>query len=137
MDNVIFLIGDSIINLNKIALNHPHIHFAFLDSAPSAMHTFCEFQSIKKCLKTDSCILIDNAAFTNAKLLLSRCRKGKILIPFLLASPNWVVHAYPNAGDSMISAIYHNEPNYADHSYELSGYDDPWKSYLKKIQEMY
>jgi hypothetical protein len=71
--------------------------------------------------------LIDNAALPGEKALLTACRKGKILVPYLLASPHWQVFAHPHAGDSMISAIYKDEPSYANPDYEYSGWKDSWK----------
>lgn len=132
LENVKLLIGDSEESLHRITREHNRIHFVFFDSAPSALHTFREFQVVEPCLKQGSCILIDNAALPNAKLLLSPCRKGKIVVSYLLASPNWEVRAHPTAGDSMISATYHDSPDYADPSYELVDYVDPWRSSFKK-----
>ncbi len=126
-DNIDFLIGDSLESLSAISQQHNQIHFVFFDSAPSAMHTFHEFSIIEKNLKPDSCILIDNACIPEEKAILTPCRKGKILVPYLLASPNWQVFGHPHAGDSMVSAIYKSEPIYSDPAYELSGWIDSWK----------
>jgi len=134
--NVIFLIGDSVDSLHKIVLEHRRIDFVFLDSAPSAIHTFREFQTIEQCLKAGSSLLIDNAALPQSRLRLSPCRKGKIIVPYLLASPYWEIEAHPNAGGSMISALYHDEPKYADPSYECFDYIDPWRSHFSKHANM-
>lgn len=64
--------------------------------------------------------------------MLSPVRKGKILVPYLLASPFWEVSGYPDAGDSMVSAVMRSEPNYADKDYEDSEYIDNWRSLFKK-----
>ena len=98
------------------------------------MHTFREFQVLERSLKAASCVLIDNAALPkkNAKFLLSPCRKGKILVPYLLASARWEVHGLPTAGDSMVSAFCHERTNFADPSYERSEYCDPWESVFDK-----
>ncbi|MCD6394269.1 MAG: class I SAM-dependent methyltransferase [Planctomycetes bacterium] len=132
LTDVTFLIGDSIASLREIAGKHDRIDFVFLDSAASAMHTFREFQVIEPCLKAGSCLLIDNAALPQAKLLLSPCRKGKILVPYLLASPNWQVRGHPDAGDSMVSAVYSDKPNFADERYERSRNIKYWQASFQK-----
>ena len=58
--NVTFMVGDSIASLNEITASHDRIDFLFLDSAASAMHTFCEFQDVATYLTTGSIILIYN-----------------------------------------------------------------------------
>lgn len=131
LENVNFLIGDSLGSLREIVEKHDRIDFAFLDSAASATHTFREFQIIEPCLKSGSCLLIDNAALPEAKLLLSPCRKGKIIVPYLLASPYWKVQAHPRQGDSMITAVYFDEPEYADGRYERPGNLEYWQSHFK------
>lgn len=125
--NVIFKHGDSLDCLISIVDQHPQIHFVFFDSAPSAMHTFKEFQIVEPCLKPGSCIVIDNAAAPTEKATLTPCRKGKILVPYLLASPFWKVRTHPHSGDSMVSADYMLQPDYADPDYELIGWIDSWK----------
>ena len=127
--NVEFVIGDSLENLPKISAKHD-IDFLFLDSAASAMHTFREFLACESSLKPGACVLVDNAALPGEKVLLSPVRKGKILVPYLLASPYWDVSAHPRAGDSMISAILHEEANYADPLYEDPEYIDQWQAYF-------
>ena len=127
IDNVTFLIGDSLDSLRKICAQHTKLDFVFLDAAASAMHTFREFQLIEAFLKPGSSLLIDNAALPDERWLLSPCRKGKIIVPYLMASTNWEVRGHPTAGDSMISAIHHDTPDYADPSCEWSGFVDTWK----------
>ncbi len=122
-----FMVGDSLEKLSEIKKQHEHIHFVFFDSAPSAMHTFNEFKILENCFNAGSCILIDNAALPEEKALLTPCRKGKIIVPYLLASPFWKVTGHPHAGDSMVSATLMSEPNYADPAYELTGWIDSWK----------
>ena len=127
VDNINFLAGDSHESLPKIIEKHHRIHFIFFDSAPSAMHTFQEFLQMEKNLKPGSCIIIDNAAMPGQKALLTPCRKGKILVPYLLASPYWKVFGHPHAGDSMVSAIYQDSAEYAHPDYELYGWKDSWE----------
>jgi predicted O-methyltransferase YrrM len=132
VSSVNFLIGDSLESLRDISDQHSTIHFLFLDSAASAMHTFREFSAVERCLKPGSIVLIDNAALPCQKNVLSPVRKGKILVPYLLASPFWEVHSHPGAGDSMISAIMHAEPDYADREYEDPEYIDNWRALFNR-----
>jgi len=130
--NIEFVIGDSLESLSKIVAKHT-IDFLFLDSAASAMHTFREFLICEPALKPGACLLVDNAALPGEKKLLSPVRKGKILVPYLLASPYWEVRAHPRAGDSMISAILHSEANFADPDYEHPENIDNWQAYFDKV----
>lgn len=127
VSNVEFLIGDSVQLLQHLGQKYQQIHFLFLDAAASAMHTFREFQVIERALKEGSTLLIDNAAVPGDTELLSPCRKGKIIVPYLQASANWEVHGHPDAGDSMVSAKFHDKPDYADPAYEWPEYNDPWE----------
>lgn len=127
-----FITGDSLENLPKFVAKHT-IDFLFLDSAASAMHTFREFLICEPALKAGACLLVDNAALPGEKILLSPVRKGKILVPYLLASPFWEVRAHPRAGDSMISAILHGEANFADSEYEHPEYIDNWQASFDKF----
>lgn len=127
VSNVKFLVGDSAVLLQRLAQEHPQVHFLFLDAAASAMHTFREFQVIEPALKKGSVLLIDNAALPGETRLLSPCRKGKIIVPYLQASACWEVHGHPDAGDSMISAICHDSAEFADPAYEWPQYVDPWE----------
>ena len=127
LDNVKFMIGDSLGSLGVLAAECPVINFLFLDSAASAMHTLREFMLVEKCLKPGSRVLIDNAAIPGVWRVLSPVRKGKILVPYLLASPYWEVVGYPDSGDSMVSAVLRAEPNYADPDYEDPEYIDDWR----------
>lgn len=130
--NINYMIGDSIESLEKIASKHSDISFLFLDSAASAMHTFREFMAVEKCLHPGSIVLIDNAALPGEKRVLSPVRKGKVIVPYLLASTNWEVNGHPSAGDSMVSAIMHKEHDFADSEYEHPEYVDNWKSLFDK-----
>jgi predicted O-methyltransferase YrrM len=114
-----FRIGDSESVLGEIVQEVGRVDFAFLDSAASAMKTFREFQIVEPKFEAGSILVIDNAAIpgTNQPLR-SRCRKGKIVVPYLLASPFWEVIGHPNDGDSMIAAIKRSEPDFADEAYE-------------------
>jgi precorrin-6B methylase 2 len=132
IENVEFLIGDSVQNLPKLVDRHAHIDFLFLDSAASAMHTFREFQIVEPAFRTGSRILVDNAALPKEENLLSPVRKGKILVPYLLASAYWEVLAHPTAGDSMISAILHNEGRFADPEFEHPEYADRWRELFER-----
>lgn len=122
-----FLIGDSIESLKSIAATQDRIDLLFLDSAASALHTWREFSTVEHLLHPGSCVIIDNAAVPGAKHLLSPARKGKVLVPYLLASPFWQVTGHPRAGDSMVSAVQHERPDYADPAYEAPDYIDNWK----------
>lgn len=126
--SVHFLEGDSLESLARIAARHDHIDFALLDSAPSATHTLYEFQLLEARLGAGARVLIDNAALPGARLLLGPCRKGKLLVPYLLASPFWRVRAHPRAGDSMVSAIHDRIGARADASYEDPAYVDHWRA---------
>lgn len=128
VSGVNFIIGDSLESLRAIVAKHPVIHFLFLDSAASAMHTFREFSLVEACLRTGSRVLVDNASLPGQKRVLSPVRKGKILVPYLLASPFWEVSGHPGAGDSMVSAVMHAEPDYADREYEDPEYIDNWRA---------
>ncbi len=123
-----FLEGDSLESVSQIAARHEFIDFALLDSAPSATHTLREFQLLEPRLGPGSRVLIDNAALPGARLLLSPCRKGKLLVPYLLASPFWTVTGHPRAGDSMVSALHDRAGARADSTYEDPEYVDHWRA---------
>jgi predicted O-methyltransferase YrrM len=127
LENVHFIEGDSLDSLARIAARHEQIDFALFDSAPSATHTLHEFQLLEPRLGPGSRVLVDDAALPGARLLLSPCRKGKLLVPYLLASPFWRVKAHPRAGDSMVSAIHDRIGARADASYEDPKYVDRWR----------
>jgi predicted O-methyltransferase YrrM len=127
VSNIEFLAGDSVALLQQLAQKHEQIDFLFLDAAASAMHTFREFQVVEQALKSGSVLLIDNAALPGETRLLSPCRKGKIIVPYLQASSHWEVFGHPDAGDSMISAVCHDRPDFADPDYEWPEYIDPWE----------
>jgi predicted O-methyltransferase YrrM len=125
---VTFLGGDSLESLAEIASRHGRVDFALLDSAPSATHTLREFLLLEPRFGPGSRLLVDDAALPGARLLLSPCRKGKLLVPYLLASPFWTVTAHPRAGDSMVSAVLDAIGARADAGYEDPGYVDLWRA---------
>lgn len=92
------------------------------------MHTFQEFQIIEPFLKAGASLLIDNASLPNTRVMLSPCRKGKIIVPYLLASVWWEVTGHPTAGDSMVSAVRHDCPEFADPAFEWPGFVDTWEA---------
>ncbi len=128
LSEVTFLVGDSLESLAEIASRHGRIDFALLDSAPSATHTLREFLLLEPRFGPGSRVLVDNAALPGARLLLSPCRKGKLVVPYLLASPFWSVTAHPRAGDSMVSAVLDAIGARADAGYEDPGYVDHWRA---------
>ena len=123
-----FLVGDSLSSLARIVARHGRIDFALLDGAPSATHTLREFLLLEPRFGPGSRVLIDDAALPGARLLLSPCRKGKLVVPYLLASPFWTVKAHPRAGDSMVSAIQDLAGARADAGYEDPRYVDDWRA---------
>ncbi len=123
-----FLAGDSLEGLATVVARHGRIDFALLDSAPSATHTLREFLTLEPRFGPGSRILVDDAALPGARLLLSPCRKGKLLVPYLLASPFWTVSAHPRAGDSMVSAVLDAIGARADSGYEDPSYVDRWRA---------
>jgi predicted O-methyltransferase YrrM len=125
--DVHFLEGDSLTSLARIAAHHEQIDFALFDSAPSATHTLREFQLLEPRLVAGSRVLVDDAALPGARLLLSPCRKGRLLVPYLLASPFWRVKAHPRAGDSMVSAVHDLIGARADATYEDPSYVARWR----------
>jgi predicted O-methyltransferase YrrM len=129
LEGVTFIVGDSLRGLTEIVQRHGTLDFVFLDSSPSAMHGLREFHVIEPALRPGAVLLVDNAAIpgTDPALVRTPCRKGKILVPYLLASPYWEVSGHPEAGDSMISAVLHADPAYADPAYEDPGYVDNWR----------
>jgi len=132
VDAIEFYTGDSLDSLQGIVSVHDRLDFVFLDSAASATHTFREFSIVEPCLQPGAVLLVDNASLPGEKRVLSPVRKGKILVPYLLASPYWEVEGFPTAGDSMVSAVRHKEPVYADHGYEHPEYVDHWQDLFKK-----
>lgn len=126
--NVRFEFGDSLESLKRITGQHERFDFVFLDSAASAMHTFREFMLVENNLRAGACLIVDNAALPGETHTLTPVRKGKILVPYLLASPFWEVSGHPAAGDSMVSAVMHKEGAYADPAYEHPEYIDNWRA---------
>jgi hypothetical protein len=121
-ERVHFLEGDSLPSLARIAARHEAIDFALFDSAPSATHTLREFQALEARLGAGARLAIDEAALPGARLLLGPCRKGKLLVPYLLASPVWRVSAHPRTSESMVSAVYDRVGARADADYEDPAY---------------
>ncbi len=128
LSEVNLLTGDSLESLATIAARHGRIDFALLDSAPSATHTLREFLTLEPRFGPGSRLLVDDAALPAARLLLSPCRKGKLIVPYLLASPFWTVTAHPRAGDSMVSAVLDAIGARADSGYEDPSYVDRWRA---------
>lgn len=129
-----FRIGDSCESLREIVDRHDYLDLVFLDSAASAMHTFREFSIVEHRLHPGAVLIVDNAALPGERHVLGPVRKGKILVPYLLASPLWEVIGFPTAGDSMIVAFRHENPQYSDPNYEYSGHIDNWKeSFTRKL----
>lgn len=123
--NLHFVGGDSLEALGRIAARHDRVDFAFLGSAPSATHTLREFFALEARLGPGARLLIDEAALPGARLG-ARCRKGKLLVPYLLASPVWRVTAHPRVGASMISAVHDRVGARADARYEDPEHVDRW-----------
>jgi hypothetical protein len=124
MNNVEFKLGNSHEMLNQIAHHEPFINFAFLDGPPSALHTFEEFMIIQDYMLPCSILLIDNACLPCKTDTLSSCRKGKIVVPYLLASPCWKVDEYLTWGDSMIAACkQYPDPDLSHPDYEYKDYE--------------
>ena len=132
VDEVEFLFGDSLESLRKIMDSHDHIDLLFLDSAASALHTFREFMIAEPRLGPGSVVVIDNAALPHERRVLSPVRKGKIVVPYLLASPFWKVEGHPGAGDSMVSAFFDESPDHADPEFEDPEYVDNWRSLFER-----
>lgn len=127
--------GDSLVAMTRIASEVDRVDFAFFDSAPSASRTFREFQILEPLFQPGAVIIADNASLPCAWFTFSGCRKGKILVPYLLASPFWQVIPWPHDGDSMVAAIRHKAPAWADRNYEWSDYQgDNWRRRVPKPQ---
>jgi hypothetical protein len=93
---------------------------------PSATHTLREFFALEARLGPGARVLIDEAALPGARLALRPCRQGKLLVPYLLASPVWRVAAHPRVGESMVSAVHDRVGARADASYEDPSYVARW-----------
>lgn len=126
--NVHFVEGDTLESLARIAARHERVDFALFASVPSATHTLHEFQLLEPRLGPGARVLVDDAALPGARLVLSPCRKGKLLVPYLLASPFWRVKAHPRAADSMVSAVHDRVGARADASYEDPAWVDRWRA---------
>ena len=123
-----FQAGDSEAVLTRIATWVQRIDFAFLDAAPSAMKTFAEFRILERRFAPGSVLVLDNAAIPGAEPPSLPCRKGKILVPYLLASAHWEVVGHPQSGDAMIAAIRHDAATWSDPAYEWDDYPgDDWR----------
>jgi hypothetical protein len=120
--------GDSLSVLRRVAAEVDRVDFAFLDSAPSALRTFSEFQILEPLFRPGSVVILDNASLPGARFTFSPCRKGKILVPYLLASSVWQVIPRHHDGDSMVAAIRHAEPRWSHPDYEASDHQgDNWR----------
>lgn len=122
LSEVSFLAGDTLESLARIAARHEQVDFALFDSAPSATHTLHEFQALEPRLGPGARLLIGDASLPGARLVLAPCRKGKLLVPYLLASPVWRVKGHPRTGDSMVSAVHDRSGARADATYEDPSY---------------
>ncbi len=125
---VTFLAGDSLTSLAQISSRHERVDFALFDSAPSATRTLREFLQLEPRFGPGSRVLIDDAALPGAQLLLGPRRKGRLVVPYLLASPFWSVSAHPRTGDSMVSAVLDAVGARSDESYEDPRYVDLWRA---------
>jgi predicted O-methyltransferase YrrM len=120
--------GDSLEVLPRVTAAVECVDFAFLDSAPSALRTFREFQILEPLFRPGSMVMLDNASLPGARFTFSPCRKGKILVPYLLASPVWEVIPLHRDGDSMVAARRHAEPRWSHPDFEWSDYrGDNWR----------
>lgn len=126
--NVTFLAGDSLHGLAQIAARHERVDFALFDSVPSATHTLREFLLLEPRFGPGSRVLIDDAALPGARLLLGPRRKGRLVVPYLLASPFWSVRSHPRTGGSMVSAVLDAVGARSDASYEDPGWVDLWRA---------
>jgi predicted O-methyltransferase YrrM len=128
LTEVTFLAGDSLASLAQIVARHGRVDFALLDSAPSATQTLREFLLLEPRFGPGSRVLIANAALPGARLRRRPCRKGKLVVPYLLASDFWTVTAHPRAGDSMVGAVLDAIGAHSDAGYEDPGYIDHWRA---------
>jgi predicted O-methyltransferase YrrM len=112
-----FRVGDSPMTLSAIAREVDYVDFAFLDGAAFAMKSFREFAVLEPKFRPGSILVMDNAALPGeTRPLRSPCRKGKIVVPYLLASPFWEVIGLPEDGDGMVAAIMHEDASFADNA---------------------
>jgi len=128
LDGVQFALGDSLENLRAIAARHERIDFALFGSAPSATHTLREFFALEARLGPGARLLIDEACLPGARLTLSPCRRGALLVPYLLASPVWRVSGHARAGNSMVSAVHDRAGARADARYEDPRLAKQWRA---------
>lgn len=128
LSDVTFLEGDILQSLAQIAGRHERVDFALFDSVPSATHTLREFLLLEPRFGPGSRVLIDDAVLPGARLLLGPRRKGRLVVPYLLASPFWSVSAHPRTGGSMVSAVLDAIGARSDASYEDPGWVDLWRA---------
>ena len=133
LDNIQFLIGDSLVTLEDLSKNLSKVDLLFLDSAASALHTYREFQILERFLSEGSLLIIDNAKLPSKWSPFEGTRKGKILVPYLLAHPFWDVSDFPKDGGSMVFAKMMSKPEYSNHAYEAPDYVDNWKKSFNKM----
>jgi predicted O-methyltransferase YrrM len=127
-----FLQSDSSDALAGLAPMIGVIDFAFFDAAPCAMKTFLDFQTIEYCFRPNSIFVIDNAKLPGLKQSPGPARKGKILVPYLLAHDEWTVEAFPGYGGMMIVAVKQPHGGHADPGYYEATYD-PHVHYAARI----
>lgn len=114
--SVQFHVGHSWEQLHGWIHGQGPVAFAFLDSGqpnpyakPSggAVLTFGEFKLLEPHFVPGSCLLIDNAMLpehTSPCYSYRRFPKGRILVPYLLASGRWHVTGYPHDAGGMVFA---------------------------------
>lgn len=117
---VSFLYEDTTEAAMRIAAVEDHVDLLFLDAAPSAMKTFVDFQVLEEHLCPGSVVIIDNAELPGRTVgpRHSKCRKGKIVVPYLLGSAYWEVFEHPEFGGSMVAGVRHAEPKFTLFEYE-------------------
>jgi len=129
--NVKFRINDSVKTIKALAALYGRIDLLILDSAPSALYTFNEFKGAERYLISDSIVLIDNATWPYS--IKKNTRKGKILVPYIMAKSDWLSILYSHVGDSVIMARKMRTDDFADPDYEKPGeYIDKWQKCFKK-----
>jgi len=99
-----------------------NIDFAFFDGAPCAYSTMRDFLAIEPFMEPGSIYVMDNARLPEKEdvipeLVGAGCRKGKVVVPYLLSSPWWEVFAHPHSAGGMIAAIKRDKPVQADTAY--------------------
>lgn len=107
-----------------------YIDLLFFDAVPCAYRTFKEFQMCEHLLTPGSIYVMDNARIPEKEHIKGECkgaacRKGKVIVPYLLASPHWVVKAFPQEAGGMIGAIMQPDAKYSDPAYSSKKHGIP------------